>query len=148
MCRGGSNCWQLLHRSREDAARLFSEVHSNRLRGHRHKLEPAKWQLDKDIFGGLVGLFAFKPWAWSSSGTHCPERFYNLLSWRCSRIPSHLGPQVSWSNWSCLEQEVGLDDLPRSLPAQSILWFHADAKQSDSCFAKCDPSGFKQRLWI
>lgn len=57
---------------REDGARLFSEVHSEGMRGNRHKFHPGKLWLDgrKTIHISL--------WAWLSNGRGCPEKMSDL----------------------------------------------------------------------
>lgn len=55
---------------REDGPRLFSEVHSEGMRGNRHKIHQGKlWQ---------DGRKTISLWAWLSNGRGCPEKMSDL----------------------------------------------------------------------
>lgn len=55
---------------REDGARLFSEVHSEGMRGSRHKFHQGKFWQD--------GRKTISLWAWLSNGRGCPENMSDL----------------------------------------------------------------------
>ena len=101
-------------RDAEDRARLFSVVPSGRTESDGHKMKHGRVPLNirKHFFH----------WGWRSIGTGCPETLWSLHPWRYSKAV-WTWSWVTGCRWSCLSSGVGPDDLQKSLPTSSILWF-------------------------
>lgn len=66
-------------------------------------------------------------WAWSNTGTDCPERLWLLHPWTYSTFNG----TWSWAtcgSWPYSKQGVRLDDLQRCLPDLPFLWGSAGSK--------------------
>ena len=70
------------------------------------------------IFNCLCLLYRFK----KNREYNSPERLWSLLLWRYSN-PAWMRSCAACSGWTCFGRGVGLDDLQRSLPTPTILWF-------------------------
>ena len=63
---------------------------------------------------------------WLDTATGCPEKLWLPPPWKCSRL-AWMGLWATWSSRRCpcpWQGGVGLDDLQRCLPNQTILWFY------------------------
>ena len=88
---------------KEDKARIFSVVPSDKARGDGHKLQHRRLCLN-------IRKCTFLLWGWPSTGTGCPGRLWSLHSWTHS--------EATWTqSWA-----LGWDDLQRSLPTSTTLW--------------------------
>ena len=102
----------------KDGERLFTRACSDRTWGNSFKLKEVRFRQD-------IKEEIFLRWGWWDTGTSCPEKLW---------MP-HLGNVQSQVGWS-LEQPdvvknvpahgkgVGLVDLQRSFPIQTMLWFY------------------------
>lgn len=74
-------------------------------------------------------------WEWLTSGTGCPERLQSL------HPVGHSKATWTWSWATCSSRGIGLDDLQRSLPVSTIVWFCSRPTESSCdppCFSNCE----------
>lgn len=98
----------------EEGVRLFSQVHSDRLRSSRDMLQHKKFWLD--VWKGIL------PWEWSDTWRDCLGNLGNLHPCRLSKL-CWVRLSIAWSSRTRFEWEAGLDDLQSFLLIYIILWF-------------------------
>lgn len=102
----------LTGRYRKEGVRLFSKVHSNRMRSSRDKLQHRKSDLWLDVWKGIL------PWGWSDTWTVCLDKLGYLNPWGLSKL-RWVRLWTAWSSWTRFEWEVGL-----YLPSEALSNLH------------------------